>query len=368
MEHEFFSIEIEDENAADLIPDLLGLEVEMDDELAAQFRLRLAIGREPDGTWRYLDDERLRVWRRVVISAGFEAEMEALIDGYITHVRPAFDPDPACCTLEIWGMDRSVLLDREEKLQDWPNKKDSDIALEIFTTYALTPQVEDTTVIHDQAVSTIIQRETDMRFLLRLAARNGFECYVEGATGYFRSPQLNAPPQPVLAVHFGPDETNVDRFSIEVNALAPVDVAMWQIDRMDKTVQGLRVAAGQQPTLGKTAATGLLLPAIAPSLAVLGQTVTTGMPEMTALCQGLYHQAEWFVTGEGEVNANRYGHVLRPRQTVTIKGIGASYSGIYYLVHVTHRFTQDGYTQYFRVKRNALLPQGVEDFAASAEA
>ena len=207
-----------------------------------------------------------------------------------------------------------------------------------------------------------------MRFLLRLAARNGFECYVEGTTGYFRSPQLNAPPQPVLAVHFGPDETNVNRFSIEVNALAPVDVAMWQIDRMDKTVQGLRVAAGQQPTLGKTDATGLLLPAIAPSLAVLGQTVTTGIPEMTALCQGLYHQAEWFVTGEGEVNANRYGHVLRPRQTVTIKGIGASYSGIYYLAHVTHRFTQDGYTQRFRVKRNALLPQGSEDFAASAEA
>jgi hypothetical protein len=29
---------------------------------------------------------------------------------------------------------------------------------------------------------------------------------------------------------------------------------------------------------------------------------------------------------------------------------------------VTHRFTPDGYTQHFRVKRNALMPTGDEDF------
>ena len=53
-----------------------------------------------------------------------------------------------------------------------------------------------------------------------------------------------------------------------------------------------------------------------PGLVVVAQTVTTGSPEMTALCQGLHDQGEWFVTGEGEVAANEYGSVLeaaRPR-------------------------------------------------------
>ena len=64
-----------------------------------------------------------------------------------------------------------------------------------------------------------------MQFLKRLAQRNGFECYVEGKTGFFRAPRLRDTPQPVLAVQFGEGETNVNRFSLEVNALTPTRVA-----------------------------------------------------------------------------------------------------------------------------------------------
>ena len=119
-------------------------------------------------------------------------------------------------------MDGSVLMDREERLYAWPNETDSAIAAKIFSRHGLSPEVTDTEARHDDKISTIIQRETDMQFLKRLALRNGFECYVEGRTGFFRRPQLSADPQPVLAVHFGAD-TNVNRFSLEVNALAPTN-------------------------------------------------------------------------------------------------------------------------------------------------
>jgi hypothetical protein len=72
---------------------------------------------------------------------------------------------------------------------------------------------------------------------------------------------------------------------------------------------------------------------------------------------------EWFVTGEGEVAANYYGTILMPHNTVTIKGIGETYSGIYYVTRVTHVFGTDGYTQTFTVKRNALNPLGTEKFS-----
>ena len=96
----------------------------------------------------------------------------------------------------------------------------------------------------------------------------------------------------------------------------------------------------------------------------ISMNAATGISEMTAICQGLFHSSEWFLTAEGEIQANQYGHVLKPRKKVTIKGIGETYSGVYYVFHVTHSFTAGGYTQLFRVKRNAIMPTGTEECSA----
>jgi phage protein D len=350
LQHESFIIQIDGKEISDIYPDLISLEVELDDDMASMFRLQLAASLQPDGAWTHIDDEQFSVWKKVEISAGFDDSLEVLIAAYITHVRPNFDPDPSQCTLEIWGMDGSVLMDREEKLKDWPNKKDSDIAAELFQTYGFRATVDDTQVIHDEAISTIIQRETDIRFLRRLAKRNGFECFVDGATGYFQSPQLDGAPQPLLAAHFG-SETNLIRFSVEVNALTPAKVSMSQLDRTNKEVLETVVESSQNTLLGSTDANRVTGTGVHPGQVFVSMNTTTGTPEMTSLCQGLFHEAEWFVTGEGEISANQYGHVLKPRQTVTIKGVGETYSGVYYVSHVTHTFTPDGYRQTFRVKR-----------------
>jgi hypothetical protein len=93
-------------------------------------------------------------------------------------------------------------------------------------------------------------------------------------------------------------------------------------------------------------------------------SVATGAAEMTALCRGLFHRGQWFVAVEGAVDATRYGHVLRPRRSVPIKGVGETYSGMYYVTHVKHRFTDCSYAQEFRARRNALRVTGDEPFEA----
>ena len=365
MKHDRLQIEIDGSEVDELYRDLLSLEVELDDELAAMFRITVTLLPGPDGSWPYLDDERFSLWRRVIVTAGLEDDTTQLIAGYITHLRPEFGVGLQRCRLEIWGMDASVLMDRVDRLKEWPNKKDSDIAAEIFESYGLTSSVTGTEVIHDEDISTIIQRETDMQLLRRLAARNGFECFVDGDTGYFRAPQADSAPQPVLAVLFG-DATNVNRFSLEANALTPSDVTMCQLDHASGDVLSATAKQGRQPSLGAKPAAGYLSTGMEPGLVNIGRTVTTGNPEMSALCEGLFDQAAWFVTGQGEVAANEYGNILKPRGTVTIKGIGEAHSGVYYVTHVTHRFAVDGYTQGFRVKRNALMPTGKEVFAGGS--
>lgn len=364
MFQENFKLSIDGLEAGDLYESIISMEVELDEDLAAMFRLNLAMVLQPDGTWNFLDDERLRIWSRVGIKAGFGDAGEELILGYITQVMPNFDPDPTQCTLEIWGMDATVLMDREQRLKDWPNRKDSDIAREIFTRYGLKADLENTPIVHKEATDTIMQRETDIRFLRRLAFRNGFECYVEGAAGHFHAPRLSGPAQPVLAAHFG-KQTNVRRLTLEVNATMPANVRMVQIDRLTKQVQEVAIDASQKPALGQKVPARLVPPGVPAGLAVVTGAVATGIPEMTALCRELYDRGAWFVTGEGEIAANDYGHVLKVRRTVTLKGIGQSHSGVYYVSHVTHTFNTDGYTQFFKVKRNALMATGKENFSAS---
>ena len=362
MKYDNVVIQIGGSEIPELYNDLVSLEVELDEELAGMFRMSITLFLNSDGSWNYLDDDRLTIWQQVVIIAGLEDDTEQLISGYITHIKPSFGIGLDECTLEIWGLDASVLMDREDQLKDWPSRKDSDIASEIFGTYGLTPQVQDTEIIHDEQVSTIIQRETDIRFLKRLALRNGYECYVDGDTGYFQPPQLSSSPQQILAVQFG-DDTNVNRFHLEVNALATAEVSMSQVDHDTKEVIDTTSSPGSQQALGASGSDSYLSGNATSAIVCVAKTVTTGDTEMSALCQGLYNEGEWFVTGEGEVAANQYGNILKPRNPVTIKGIGETYSGIYYVTHVNHVFNSDGYIQRFRVKRNGLMPTGAEDFS-----
>lgn len=365
MAFDSFLLQLDGEEMTDLYDDLVSLEVELCDELPASFRLLLGTAPQADGTWKYLDDERLRVWTPVSIEAGFvDSGREEIFSGYITQVKPTFEPDEDQCTLEITGLDGSVVMDREEKLKDWPNKKDSDIVSEIFGLHGFAPQVEDTTVVHDEAVSTVIQRETDLQFLRRLALRNGFACYVDGTNGHFRPLPAEEEPQPILSVHFG-EETNMTRFSVTVDALRPAKVEMFQVDRLAKEVISAAVETSEEDALGDMDAAGLLRSQVDAARIFVAKNAATGTPEMEALCRGLFQEGAWFVTGEGEVDGGAYEHVLKPRGLVTVKGVGETYSGVYYVSYVRHVFTCESYTQHFRLKRDALLPRGDEAFSGN---
>jgi len=365
MENEHLAIEIENEEATDLYPHLLCVEVETNNEPTGMFLMQLALAMDHHGSWELLEDNRLRPWNRITIRAGFGTADETLLSGFITHITPIFDPDPAACVLEVWGMDSSVLMDRDEAIKGWPGKKDSDIAREVFESYGFTTDIEETEVIHDEAISTVIQRETDLQLLKRLALRNGYECYMEGETGCFKKPGLNGRPQPALAVHFG-DETTVHEFALSVNALGPTHVTMAQMDHLSKEVIETEASESDQPLLGRLDANRLTATGVPQATLCIDRKVTTGRPEMALFSKAIHHQAQWFVTGQGEVRGNLYGHVLKSRQTVPIKGIGDTFSGLYYITHVTHRFNDEGYSQHFTVKRNALQPTGSEDFSADS--
>ena len=75
--------------------------------------------------------------------------------------------------------------------------------------------------------------------------------------------------------------------------------------------------------------------------------------ELHALALAKANELSMRVRAEGELDGTVYGHVLRVGETVPLDGLGDRLNGLYYVDRVTHRFTPDGYTQAFRLLRNA---------------
>ena len=116
MENEICLITINDEEHGDLYPDIVSVEAEDDEQLASVFNIRLAIRLQGDGTWTWIDDERLSLWNQVSILAGFADNVVEVVTGYITDVKPYFHAELSQCYLDVKGIDSSVLMSTEEKI------------------------------------------------------------------------------------------------------------------------------------------------------------------------------------------------------------------------------------------------------------
>jgi hypothetical protein len=77
---------------------------------------------------------------------------------------------------------------------------------------------------------------------------------------------------------------------------------------------------------------------------------------------GVLRRNAWCVTATGHLNGLRYGHVLRTRKLVTVKGLGEPHNGTYYVRKVRHQLTARTYDMDFELVRNGLGSLGSEDF------
>ena len=354
---------IDDDVALDFFTALHELEVEDDHRLGAICRIKLAIDRGQGGLWNFLDDERTKLWRRLKISVKVAGGETELFRGYITEISMHFGFDEAMPLLAITGLDETCLMTLEDKIKDWISRSDSDIAREVFQSYRLKAEVEDTNIVHQESASTIIQRETDIQFLKRLARRNGFECFVRGGTGYFRKPSMDAKPQPVLAAQFG-SETNLLNLDLRVEALRPTGVELHQLDTISKELQDSVIETSEQRQLGRIGAHSLNPPNGIKSRMVIKHSVATGRPQMDRLGLAVFEESAWFIEARGEIDGDLYDAVLCARDLVPIKGTGEMFSGVYFVTRVRHIFKPEKYVQEFRARRNAMAPSDSDDFSA----
>ena len=324
------------------------------------FELKFTLAKDNMGEYNLLGSGSLDPFNRVIIGVLLGVTPEVLIDGIITRHQLSPSNDPGESTLTVSGADISVMLDLEEKSEGHANQPDFLIAYKIlgsYGRYGIVPLVTPTTDVPIMIQRVPRQWETDYRFLQRMARRNGFVFYIEPLTfgvnkAHFGPENRLSIPQPALSVGLG-EFTNVRTLSFSNDAMAPVDSEGSFVEPITKTslpmpsLPSLRVPPlARNPVNARRRTVQREMSNRNPaSAAVASVASSTNSPEP--------------VEGRGELDSVRYGHVLRARKLVGVRGSGLSYDGFYYVKSVIHTIQKGEYTQNFTLSREgtgAILP------------
>lgn len=358
-------VRINGQQSESMVQCIQSVTVQEDLDVGSSCSIELQACRNDDGSWPYVEDTNLRTWNRVTVMAAFPTQTETVFDGYISHLSLRTNDEAANMTVEIRAVDASYHMNQDDKTRIWRGKTYEDIATEIFTSYKFKPVVAPAPS-GAEPPAQVAQRSTDHRFLRELARRRGYEFYVLGGNAYFRPPALDAAPQKLIAVHFG-EQTNCRHIQFDADGTAPTVARASWLDAMTGAA-----ASEQAEDSGLAPLGSALLP---------GMRGDVEMPQATRIVRGLGFSSSadaggyaagllrrqgWWVTASGRLDGLRYGRVLRSRKTVTVKGVGPLYNGVYYVRKVQHELGARSYEMQFELARNALGQTGREDYAGEA--
>lgn len=350
---------------AEALESIETFEIKMSAIASSGFKLVLHAGREgPLGLLGppFVSDPRFQRDARIVVAVLFGVKPVAVFDGVITKSQylPGMGDNEG--KLVLLGRDLSHLLDLEERSTEHPAMDETVIGNLITAEYGLygiipvimPPVVIDPPIPVDR---TPHQACTDMEYLRRMARRHGYKTFIDpgpvpGTSQLYWGP-IPRPglPQKTLSVNLGPmtDATDV---TITHNGETLTTVSAQVHDR--NTGQTTPVEAPVATTAPQGAAPD--------SLTRFGQTRTTRMQtsglnamQAYARAQGIVNRsAEDVVEVTGTVNTVRYNDVLKPYQTVLLRGVGPIYNGSYTVAEVRHRISPGDYSQTFTLRRGEL--------------
>jgi phage protein D len=337
------------------------IEVEENAELPDAIQISLgisAVGGELD----FVGDSRLQPFTNVTLKASLESgDSQCLFDGYILSHRLHVETGVTASTLEVWGQDASWLMNLEEKVREWVNITDADVAASIFGDYGITPssdnQNEDSPA-HTEDGHTLMQRSSDIQFLRSLARRNGKLCRVfctdtpGDRTGYFAFPDLSGSP----VARIKPNDTiapTVAKVEIEWDVTRPSKVEARQalFDNSDD----------EDGANGDSSDSGLaLLDANGLSgfrgrdISVLLTAPVDAGEELNMRSQALLRESGMFVQCSAEAEVTRVGKILRVGDLVSLEGCGSVHSGNYVVWSVRHTINRQAHRMRFTLRRNAV--------------
>jgi hypothetical protein len=297
---------------------------------------------------------------RVVISVTMKGAMHILVDGVMTHHQMSPGSNGSG-TLVVQGKDLTALLGYIDfsgtPFPAMPPSARVALLIAKYGFLGVIPKVIPG-IVEDLPIPTESipqQQGTDLAYIRTLAAQAGYVFYMEpgpvpGVSFAYWGPEIRVgAPQPSLNVDMDA-HTNVETLNF----------------RFDKEKKELPITYIHEPTLKTVIPIPIpdvtplnpplgLIPPLPPKITYLKDTAR--MKPASALMAGIAYASQHSdsVFGDGTLDVLRYGHVLKSRQLVGVRGAGMAFDGLYYVKSVTHNLERGQYKQGFTLARNALV-------------
>jgi phage protein D len=348
--------------ADDQLIDVMGpLEVEENADLPGAVQLTLPVDSDGNGELTWVNDSRFQPFVNLAVVVTPQGKgNQCIFDGYILSSKLHLQKGTAGSTLQVWGQDASWLMNLEEKVREWVDVTDEDVASQIFSDYGFdsaSDNSNDESPSHTEDTHTLMQRASDIQFLRTLARRNGKLCRVlctgtpGERTGYFAKPAVQGDPVVTLDLN-NPDNWTVDALDLSWDVARPSEVLSAQALFNDSDQDGVSV---DQTESGLDLLEDRGLAEFAGrQMSVLLTAPIDSAQELTLRAQAMVREAAWFVRCEGEVDAYRLQAVLRVGTVVMLNGAGALNSGKYFVWSVRHTIDKQSHRMKFVLVRNAL--------------
>lgn len=351
----FFDNEPADQNRIEPIEEI---RVDQAIDMVTEAQIMFPIGRDDGGEWPGILDDTLAPMTSVRLEVSVaEGDFVPLIEGRVVAQRFELGGAPNESQAVIVVHDESALMNREDKARLFEDMAPEDIAAQIFAEYGFDGQTESSGIGAPSLERVVMQRGTDFGFLRQLARQANMVVHVDPGSqpgqsvGHFRHLPTAATGLPEMILTG--DERNVNRLTLELDALSPVTARADQVDPANLATLSAESDAPAVASLGDTPVMDLAHPA-----QVFLDHPMADLTELEAGVQAAVDRGSWAYSGQGEVSAEVYPAVLQPYQVLSVAGAGSRLSGDYLISEVGHILRDEGYRQAFTLRRNAHSDSG----------
>jgi hypothetical protein len=306
---------------------------------------------------------------RVILILTMNGRSTTVMDGIITRHDLAPSGEPGQTSLTLTGLDVSQIMDLVDASGfPWyamPAEAQVALILARYTAWGFIPIIIPSPLlfIPNPLDKLPTQRGTDYAHIRKLADDTGYVFYVEpgpkpGTNFAYWGPEIKVgKPQPALSINMDA-HTNVESLSFSFDGLGKSVYIFFVQNQATKVPIPIPLPdiSPLNPPLGPR-------PPIPLSVTYLNRPQdleddTSKYDVVQAAMRGLARasQSSDVISGSGSLDVLRYGHVLKARGLVGVRGAGLAYDGLYFVKSVTHNIKRGEYKQNFTLSRNAFMP------------
>ncbi len=298
---------------------------------------------------------------RTIIAVTINGTPEVLMDGVMTNHEVTPGTEPGKSTLTVTGEDLSRVMDYIDfsgiPYPAMPAEARVALIIAKYAVFGIVPLVIPTVLMDVPNPLERIHRQQgkDLGYIKQLADEVGYVFYIEpgpapGMNIAYWGPEIKVGmPQPALNTNMDA-HTNVESLNFNFDTESKTLPILFIQDKTTKIpipipvpdINPLSPPLGLVPPIPKQIKQLIGIANRSPT-----QAASIGMAEAARTADA--------VSASGSLDVMRYGHVLKARRLVGVRGAGPAFDGLYYVKSVTHSIKRGEYKQNFTLSRNGLI-------------